>query len=268
MTSILDHPLVSSRYFFPQTARFADPFFVDCGDARLGCFFRHNHPGAPVIIHFHGNGETVADYLPEFADEIDAMGINLLVAEYRGYGISTGKPLLGRMLDDVEHAVRAVGLPPGQLVFFGRSVGSLFAIHAISRFPDAGGLIIESGIADPLERLLLRVHPAELGVSMSDIEEEIGRRMNHRHTLSAYGGPVLVMHTRCDGLIDVSHAERLAAWAGGPVTLKIFERGDHNLILEVNRREYFPAVADFIDTVEKCRGKAPGCPAGGAPQIP
>jgi hypothetical protein len=151
------------------------------------------------------------------------------------------------MLDDVEHVVRAVGLPPGQLVFFGRSVGSLFAIHAISRFPDAGGLIIESGIADPLERLLLHVHPAELGVPMSEIEEEIGRRMNHRHTLSAYGGPVLVMHTRCDGLIDVSHAERLAAWAGGPVTLKIFERGDHNLILEVNRREYFAEVARLID---------------------
>ena len=250
MTSILDHPLVSSRYFFPQPARFADPFFVECGDVRLGCHLRYNHPGAPVIIHFHGNGETVADYLPEFDDEIDAMGANLLLAEYRGYGLSTGTPLLGRMLDDVDHVVRAVGFPSRQLIFFGRSVGSLFAIRALSRFPDAGGLIIESSIADPLERLLLRVHPSELGASFSEIAEEIGRRMDHRRTLSTYVGPVLVMHARCDGLIDISHAERLAAWAGGPVTLKIFERGDHNLILEVNRREYFAEVARFIDRVK------------------
>ena len=183
MTSYLDHPLVASRYFFPHPCRFADPFFVECGDARLGCFLRYNHPGAPGIVHFHGNGETVADYLPEFAAEIDAMGFNLLLAEYRGYGMSTGEPLIGRMLDDVEQVVRAVGFPPGQLVFFGRSVGSLFAIHAVFRFPDAGGLIIESGIADLLERLLLRVHPAELGVTVAEIEDEIGRRMDHRRTL-------------------------------------------------------------------------------------
>jgi hypothetical protein len=258
MTSLLDHPLVSSRYFFPQPTRFADPFFVDCGDALLGCHFRHNHPGAPVIVHFHGNGETVANYLPEFDDEIDAVGGNLLLAEYRGYGMSSGMPLLGRMLDDVEHVVRAVGLPSRQFIFFGRSVGSLFAIQAISRFPDAGGLIIESGIADPLERLLLRVHPAELGVSRSGIEEEIGWRMNHRRALAAYGGPVLIMHTRCDGLIDVSHAQRLAKWAGGPVTLTIFERGDHNMILEVNREEYVAEVARFIGKVQGVRLKAKG----------
>jgi hypothetical protein len=251
MTLFLDHPLVASRYFFPQPCRFADPFFVDCEDARLGCFLRCNHPGAPIIVHFHGNGETVADYLPEFANEIDAMGFNLLLTEYRGYGMSTGEPFLGRMLDDVEHVVRAVGLPPRQFIFFGRSVGSLFAIHAVSRFPEAGGLIIESGIADLLERLLLRVHPAELGVTVAEIEEEIGRRLNHRRTLSAYGGPLLVMHTRCDGLIDVSHAERLAAWAEGPVTLKIFERGDHNSIFEINRREYYEVIFQFMAEIRR-----------------
>ena len=57
MNSILDHPLVSARYFFPRPDRFDRPFFVDCDDALLGCFLQNNHPGAPVIIHFHGNGE-------------------------------------------------------------------------------------------------------------------------------------------------------------------------------------------------------------------
>ena len=250
MTSLLDHPLISSRYFFPRPCRFGAPFYVDCGDARLGCYFSHSHPGQPVIVHFHGNGETVSDYLPEFADAINALECNLLLAEYRGYGMSTSVPLLGRMLDDVESVVKAVDIPLRQLIFFGRSLGSLFAIHAISRFPDAGGLIIESGIADPLERFLLRIHPAELGVSLTEMEEEIGLRMNHRRALAAYSGPVLIMHSRCDGLIDVSHAERLAAWASGPVTLTIFERGDHNMIYEVNRREYLAEVRRLVEKVK------------------
>ena len=92
------------------------------------------------------------------------MGWDLLLAEYRGYGGSTGEPLLGRMLDDVEAVLRAAG-PPERLVVFGRSVGSLFALEAVARCPGVAGLVLESAIADPLERLLLRVTPRELGVT-------------------------------------------------------------------------------------------------------
>jgi len=49
----------------------------------------------------------------------------------------------------------------------------------------------------------------------------------------------------------VSHAERLAAWAGGPVTLRIFEEGDHNSILAANADEYLEAVAAFLAGVRR-----------------
>jgi hypothetical protein len=248
-TSILDHPLISQRYFFPRQSRFDDPFWVESDGIRLGCHFHRPHPGARTIVHFHGNGEVVADYLDGFVSIIDRLGYNCFLAEFRGYGMSTGSPALGRMLDDVAPLIRAVGLPEQQLVLFGRSVGSLFAIHAASLFPRVAGLILESAVADPLERLLLRVSPQELGVSPARFEAEVAARLDHRAKMTAYAGPTLVMHSRHDGLVDVSHGERLHRWAGGAKTLKVFPRGNHNDIMAVNGPEYFALIQAFMQTL-------------------
>jgi pimeloyl-ACP methyl ester carboxylesterase len=173
------------------------------------------------------------------------MGWDLLLAEYRGYGGSTGAPLLGRMLGDVEAVMRAAGAPE-RVVVFGRSVGSLFALEAVARFPGVAGLILESAIADPLERLSLRVDPAELGVTAAAFEAAVAERLDHRRKIGGYRGPVLVLHSRHDGLVEVSHAERLAAWAGGPARLLVFEDGDHNSILAENADAYLEAVGEFL----------------------
>jgi hypothetical protein len=246
--SLLDHPLVAARYFFPRPARIASPVWVDVGDARLACaFHRTDAPDALTIVHFHGNGEVVADWLDGFPEAVaSSLGCNLLLAEYRGYGMSTGEPRLARMLDDVEAIVRAAGVPPGRLVLFGRSVGSIFAIEGVSRFPAVAGLVLESGIADVLERLLLRVHPEELGATAEELAAAVAARLDHRAKLAAYPGPVLVMHAVHDDLVPATHGRRLAEWAAGPTILKLMDRGDHNSILAANARAYFEGLAELV----------------------
>ena len=248
--SILDHQIITCRYFFPRPCRFDNPFLVHCGAAVLGCHYHVHDPEALTVVLFHGNGETVEDYMGDFSERFDRMGVNLLLAEYRGYGMSGGEPVLGGMLDDVENIIRALRVPPERIVLFGRSLGSLYAIHGVKCFPRAGGLIIESGIADPLERILLRVAPQELGVTHEELRDEVERLFNNREKLAGYHGKVLIMHARNDDLVDVSHGERLHAWAGGEKELKIFERGDHNTILQVNARDYFALVERFIHSLQ------------------
>jgi alpha-beta hydrolase superfamily lysophospholipase len=247
--SILDHPIISQRYFFPRACRIPSPLRIESGDARLACWFHRVDPEALTVVHFHGNGEVVGDYLGDFADRIAGMGCNLLLAEYRGYGMSTGEPQLGRMLEDVGPIVQATGSPPERLVLFGRSAGSLLALEAVSRLPEVAGLVIESGIADPLERLLLRLDPGELGLSADEFAAAVRDRLNHRRSIGAYRGPTLILHALHDDLVDVGNARRLASWAGGPVTLKLFDRGDHNTVLTENEAGYFAAVAEFLGRV-------------------
>jgi pimeloyl-ACP methyl ester carboxylesterase len=224
---------------------------VDCSDAVLGCHYHVRDPEALTVVHFHGNGETVEDYLGDFTAQFDRMGVNLLLAEYRGYGMSDGEPALAGMLEDVGRIMAASGVPPERTILFGRSLGSLYAIHGVKIFPQTAGLIIESGIADPLERLLLRVSPQELGATVDEVQNEVERVLNNREKLAGFGGRTLVMHSRNDGLVHVSHGERLYGWAGGEKELKIFERGDHNTIMMVNAPEYFAHVAGFIRSLQE-----------------
>ncbi len=251
---LLNHPLITARYFFPRPGFCPDPFWVDCGDASLACFYQGVAPEAATLVHFHGNGEIVDDYLGDFVELIAEMGCNCLLVEYRGYGRSNGAPELGKMLADVSRVIEALGVPQEQLVLFGRSLGSIFALEAAERFPRAAGLVLESGIADVLERLLLRVEPRELGVSAKELTEAVGRCCDHRQKLASFLGPVLVLHARGDSLVDISHGERLYQWAVGPKRQLFFPRGDHNDVMYVNAREYFQALADFIRQLRAAPG--------------
>lgn len=247
--SILDHPTLSRRYFSPRREAPPDIFWIECHEARLACAYVAPHPEALTLVHFHGNGEVVADYLPEFAADLTALGVNVLFAEYRGYGASSGEPGLARLLDDVPAIVTALPVAPGRLVAFGRSVGSLYAVELVHRFPEAAGLIIESGIADPLERILLRVRPEEVEATPVELAAEVRARLDPRAKLNAYRGPVLVLHARDDSMVDSSHAVRSAGYAGR-ATLRLLPEGDHNSLFEENRDAYLAAVALFLQEIE------------------
>lgn len=250
---LLDHPLISERYFFPRAARPRARLDVDAGDATLACALHRSDPGGHVLVHFHGNGEVVADWQDGFPDAVAAMGWDLLLAEYRGFGASTGEPRLGRMLDDVAAVLRAAG-PPERVVVMGRSVGSIFALEAVARCPGVAGLVLESAVADPLERLRLRLEARELGTTEAALAAAAAARLDHRAKLAAYRGPVLLLHARHDGLVEVDNAERLAAWAGERATLRVFEAGDHNSILAENEEEYLELVEDFLAAVRAAEG--------------
>lgn len=248
--SLLNHHIISQRYFFPRVADIPQPHWVDCGDARLACAYHETVEGQYTIVHFHGNGEVVADYLDGFPELLERMGCHCFLAEFRGYGGSSGTPQLAKMLEDVQKTIESIPQPVDKLILFGRSIGSLFAIKAIELFPDVAGLILESAIADPLERLLLRVTPDELGTTPSAFASSVTQAINIRESLAQFNKPALIMHTQHDGLIDVSHAERLAKWCDGPTMLKIFQQGNHNDIMFVNGAEYFGLINNFITKLQ------------------
>ena len=246
---LLNHHLISERYFFPLRGDFPDPYWIDCGDAQLACSYHQFNEQGMTLLHFHGNGEIVDDWRGIFPQFCKGIGCNLLLAEYRGYGQSSGRPQLDKMLADVSVIINSLAIPEEQLIVFGRSVGSIFALEAVRRYPHIGGLIIESGIADVLERLLLRMTPTELGVSMEGLQQVVAERLNHHQKLAAYPGPLLVLHTQHDGIVDVEHGKQLYEWASGTKNIRIFPHGNHNDIMMVNAQEYFHIIADFITSL-------------------
>jgi pimeloyl-ACP methyl ester carboxylesterase len=249
MPSILDHPLISTRYFFPRREPLRDAFMVESGDVQLACYHHNPLPAAKTVVYFHGNGEVVAECVELLARPFEGLGLNSFFAEYRGYGLSTGLPTLSGMLEDVPRMIQAIGVPEEEMVLFGRSVGSIYAFHALIHYPNVAGLVVESGIADPLERLLLRIAPEEMGVTMNELKAAVREELNHREIVGKFTGPALFLHSRYDGLVEVDNAERLHAWAGGSKSLVVFDRGDHNSILMVNFEAYMRELDKFVQSL-------------------
>ncbi len=235
----LDHPTVSARYFFPRRAPIVKPLVVQVPGAELHCWHRPAGEGKPTLLHFHGNGEVVADYLGDFARAFTDAGWGVLLAEYRGYGGSTGTPQMITMLDDAVAVFDAAKLDPAQTVVYGRSVGSIYGLHVAFKRP-VKALVLESGIASPLERILLRATPKELGCTMDELEVEAAKHVDHAAKLAAYQGDVVVFHTVRDHMVDFHHAERLATWSGGD--LVPLSPGDHNSILAY----HLPAIVQRV----------------------
>lgn len=253
MKSILDHQMLTERYFFPRRQELEKPFWVKNGDIPISCYYHEVNPDARTVIYFHGNGEIVADYLEFFVPVFEQMGLNLLLAEYRGYCMSGGEPALAAMLDDVEPIINAVGSAHDRIILFGRSIGSLYAIHGASVCPGIGGLILESGIAVMMERILMRVHPQDLGVTMDELQEAVDKDFNHQKKLSMYKGSTLVMHCQNDSMVHHAHGKKLYDWAPEPKSIKLFEKGDHNDIFHVNGQEYFALIYQFISGLDEVK---------------
>ncbi len=248
---LLDDPAVSDRLFFPRKTTTPATFEVTAGDCRLGCFRRKFDASWPWVVYFHGNAELAEECDEYIANMFEKCRANVCFAEYRGFGTSGDRPRLGTMMGDGQKVFEALGVPAGRTISFGRSIGSLFAIELASRVPDLGGLVIESGIAVPHEHWPIDEIAAFGRLSQSQLTRRFEERVNHKEKLKTFRGPMLVLHTRNDGRVDVSNAERLHAWGGGTdKRLEIFEWGHHNSILHVNAKDYARAFSALVKTVD------------------
>src|SRR5262245_61325383 len=236
----LDHPLVSQRIFFPRPTDLEPDLVVDVGDGvRLGCYVSRGPPQWGMVVHFHGNGELASEYAAHHAGLFLDLGVSVCFVEYRGYGRSTGTPALAAMRGDGEKVVRALGVDPGKVVAFGRSLGSLYAIELADRLPGIVGVVVESGIADLAETQIMREAFARVSQSEEQLAQELASEFDLQRKRAAYRGASLVLHTEHDQLLGRSHAERLHAWASGKEKrLVVFPSGNHNTILLANYQEY------------------------------
>jgi fermentation-respiration switch protein FrsA (DUF1100 family) len=257
---ILDHPLITEVLFFPRALSEDEVaedqrgkiVYIPAGSDRLGAYYFHPHAHAPTVLFFHGNGEVMTDYLYDYHEQVAALGLNFLVVDYRGYGLSTGRPSLTRLLEDARaawaHVTGPLGLRAADVVVMGRSLGSLAALEIIARAgADARALVIESGIAR-FDHWIARMAPLleRLNLDVALLKTALCSAFDNETKIRSARCPVLIMHAPEDEIVPVEHAHTLASWSDPSRTvLHIFPAGGHNDIQLVNRDQYFKIMKEF-----------------------
>jgi len=253
----LDRPEILRALFHPQQTGRSEPpagalnldLPMDDG-VIIGCRLFTAAKDAPLILFFHGNGETVPDY-DDIGPHYTARQINFLVADYRGYGWSGGKPSASSMIRDGRIIYRAVRQwlqdngYSGKLLVMGRSLGSACAIDlTAANNAEISGLLIESGFAEtiPLARTL-GIDLAALGLAEKDCFNNIGK-------IEKVTKPTYILHGQRDTLIPLRQAEMLHAACGArSKELQIVPGADHNSLLAVAGMLYFQEIKRFVDKI-------------------
>jgi uncharacterized protein len=92
--------------------------------------------GAPVVVHFHGNGEQLAD-LAHVVTPLRAHRIGVLAVEYPGYGVAAGSPSEASLVrageDALEYLHRERGIGTDRIVLEGQSLGTGVATQLAAR---------------------------------------------------------------------------------------------------------------------------------------
>ncbi len=252
--SVLDRPEVLGAIFHPRaesnfgsSGAIGEDHLIDVAPGiAIGARFHMGSLSDTNILYFHGNGEIVADY-DELAPRYNALGINFMVVDFRGYGRSTGYPTVSGMMADchVAHAYVRTWLQQngydGPLVVMGRSLGSASALElAADAEKRIDGLIIESGFAfaEPLLRLL--------GVDIHGIGFKEDEGFRNVDKIGQFKGPTLVIHAEYDHIIPFSDGQALysASRAEEKRMLKI-EGANHNDIFFRGMQIYMKTIDNF-----------------------
>jgi alpha-beta hydrolase superfamily lysophospholipase len=249
--ALLDRPEISHYIFYPRRDPQPEddlalyPVEVEQGISVV-CRFYPASRGIATILYFHGNGETAGDY-DLVSSLYTALEINLFVADYRGYGLSSGEPTIGHMLQDAHpicerlKEVLRQGGHAEALFVMGRSLGSAPAIELAFRSQDAfKGLIVESGFSDAL-RLLSYIG---LPLAITQPREE---GFPNGVRIRSIRIPTLLIHGAEDHLIPLREAEELLRLcAAEEKRLVVIPRADHNTLMMMGRDRYFQAIEGFI----------------------
>ena len=255
--SFLDRPEILGVIFYPRKSHYrkhsrpdARNHFVEVEKGiRIGCRFYTKGLDCPSLLYFHGNGEIVDDYdwsAPFYND----VGVNLFVADYRGYGFSDGKPTISNMIKDshriFKQFIKIVEEYGSRKSFFimGRSLGSIPAIEVVYHYQDdVQGLIIESGSANNFRYFLgssvLSNHP---------IWSDDSRFLNKVKLRSVYK-PTLIIHGEYDTIVPLGEGEELYNNSGAKdKQFLVVPNADHNDLMILGKEHYFKAIEQIVKT--------------------
>ncbi len=211
---------------------------------RLFAWYVEATPRRGVLLWCHGNAGNISHRL----DNLSALyrrGLSVLLFDYRGYGLSKGRPSEAGFYQDAlaayDHLQTERGIPSSEVVVFGRSLGSPVA-GAVADQRETAGLVLESPF--PSVEAVARIWYHGLPVHhLLRARFDLAKRLATIHT------PILIIHGDRDEIIPLSLGETVYAAAREPKSIYRIPGAGHNDTYLVGGDAYFQQLFTFVDKV-------------------
>ncbi len=247
--------------YFPQRALHARPpdyglaaedLSVETPDgARLfGLWIRGS--GGTVLIFFHGNAGNVSHRLERARTLVAALGVDVVLVDYRGYGQSGGVPSEDGLYADGEAIYRTVvarGIPPERIVLFGESLGCAVAIET-ALANRCRAVVLEAPFlsAPEMARAVYPFVPSFL----------VRARFDNETTVRRLVAPKLFVQAERDEVVPPDQTRRLFAAASPPKEYLVIPGARHNDMSETGGWTYLNSLRRFLDGVASAEANSHG----------
>ncbi|MES9973291.1 alpha/beta hydrolase [Candidatus Thiodiazotropha sp. LNASS1] len=209
-----------------------------------GWFIPHERPRA-TLLFFHGNAGNISHRMESLA-LFNALGLAILIIDYRGYGNSEGKPSEKGLYRDAEAAWRYLteirALPEKKILLFGRSLGGAVAAY-LATHNDPMGVVLESTFTS-VPDMAAELYPWLPARWLARYHYNTLERM------AAIDSPVMIIHSRHDEIIPFDHGRLLFERAHQPRRFLELS-GDHNYGFMQDLDRYRDHWDDFIRLASK-----------------
>ncbi len=198
----------------------------------------------PTLLFCYGNGMCLnvsRDLLTSFR----RLGVNVMIPEYVGYGMSTGHPSESGCYESAEAAyqwlVEQPDIDASRIIVGGWSLGAAVAAEIASRHETAG-LMMLSPFTSMVD-MARRMYP------ILPVNTFLRHRFESLRKIADIHCPILIGHGADDDLIPATMSEALAKAASGPVVIFMVPGAGHNDFIALGGRQIVDHFKGLVDTV-------------------
>lgn len=217
----------NSLYFLPmkpwlqnpanQGLDYQDIILIHPRGQRLhGWWLPAKGPARGTVYFLHGNAQNISTHIMNVV-WLPEQGFNVFLPDYRGYGLSEGKPTIEGAMKDIQLGLdwlRSSGRTGKEpLIVFGQSLGASMTIPVLAREENHGRydcLMVEAAftgyrdiVGDIMSRswLLRPLKPVVIPFQP--------RRFDALDAIDQVRAPLLILHSEEDQVIPFSHGRKL-----------------------------------------------------------
>ena len=226
LTLTLSSVSCTRLFFFPQASlvrtpatlgfEYEDAYPVTRDGVRLhGWWIQPQTEPVGSVYFLHGNAENISTHIGSVLWMVDK-GYQVLMLDYRGFGLSEGVPGVPEVLEDIRAGAHwlFVQQPRRPLIIFGQSLGGSLSISALHRYPEMAakidGLISEAAFSR--FGTIGREVAARNWLSWP-FQYPVGWLLNNEHdpidAIASLKMPKLLIHSVDDEVIGPHHARDL-----------------------------------------------------------
>ena len=213
---------------------------ITSDNVKISAFWLPRDDSPCTLIFFHGNAGNASHRFDD-AQDIWNLGVSVLLVDYRGYGLSEGKPSEKGIYRDAaaarEYLVRDLKVDDRQIVLYGRSLGSAVAVD-LAQGTAFSGVIL----ATPLSSGKDMARAMGLGL----FAPLAGNSFDSAGKIKNLESPLLVVHGTEDEVIPFAQGKKIFLEAPGDKEFTPLVGADHNTFTLTHGHEFLAAFAKFL----------------------